>query len=55
MNKLYVVRKYVYAKNAREAIRKERGQNVDDVWLDDDWRKMNTEMTQGKNFNVNKK
>jgi hypothetical protein len=55
MNKLYVVRKYVYAKNAREAIRKERAQNVDDVWLDDDWRKANTELAQSKNFNVNKK
>lgn len=36
---LYVVRKYVMARSAAEAIEKERGTSVRDVWLDDEWRK----------------
>lgn len=37
--KLYVVKKYVKAVSAAEAIRKERKMPVDDVWVDDEWRK----------------
>ena len=39
--KLFVVKKYVMAKSAAEAIRKERTIAPDDVWVDDDWRKAN--------------
>lgn len=35
--KQYIVRKYVMAKSASEAIRKEGKVGVDDVWLDDKW------------------
>jgi hypothetical protein len=37
--KLFVIRKYVFAKSAREAIKKERKHEPDDVWVDDEWRK----------------
>lgn len=37
--KLFVVRKYIKARSAAEAIRKEKGSAVDDVWIDDDWKK----------------
>jgi hypothetical protein len=37
--KLFVIRKYVFAKSARAAIKAERKHEVDDVWIDDDWRK----------------
>jgi hypothetical protein len=36
--KLYVVRKYIKASSASEAIRKDRKHPVDDVWIDDAWK-----------------
>lgn len=35
MKKIYVIRKYIVATSAKEAIRKERKHQVDDVFLDD--------------------
>jgi hypothetical protein len=37
--KLFIVRKYIKALSAAEAIRKERSAPVDDVWIDDDWKR----------------
>lgn len=34
-DKLYVVRKYIFAKSAKEAIRRDKTHPVDDVWVDD--------------------
>lgn len=34
-NKVYIVRKYVLAQNAQEAIRKERNQKVDDCYAEE--------------------
>lgn len=39
MKKLFVVRKYIWAKNAKAAIRKDKSSPVDDVWIDDEWKK----------------
>lgn len=39
IQKLFVVKKYVMASSAKEAIRKERTQFADDVWIDEDWKK----------------
>lgn len=39
--KLYVVRKYIMATNAREAISLERTHAVDEAYVDDDWKKAN--------------
>lgn len=41
VNKRFIVRKYVMAASAAEAIRKERRVSVDDVWVDDEWNKAN--------------
>lgn len=41
--KLYVVKKYIYAHDAQQAIKKERDHKVDDVWWDDDHKKKMTE------------
>lgn len=38
-DKLFIIRKYVKAKSAVEAIRKEKKQEPDDVWIDDDWKR----------------
>lgn len=37
--KQFVVRKYIMAKSASDAIKKEKQFPVDDVWIDDDWKK----------------
>jgi hypothetical protein len=40
MNKdrLYIVRKYIMAKSAKEAIERDKKSEVDDVWVDEDWK-----------------
>ena len=38
-DKLYIVRFYVRAMNAVEAIKKVKNKNPDDVWVDDEWKK----------------
>lgn len=42
-DKLFVVRKWIKAKSAQDAIKKDRTHAVDDVWIDDDWKKGNSE------------
>ena len=37
--KLFIVRKYVWAKDAKQAIQVEKKKKVDDVWVDDDWKR----------------
>lgn len=39
--KRFIVRKYVMAKTAQEALRIERKFRPDDVWVDEDWKKDN--------------
>ena len=39
--KMFIVRKYVLAPSAADAIKRESKQPVFDVWLDDDWKKAN--------------
>ena len=41
--KMFVVKKYIMASSAKEALRKERKVAADDCWVDDDWRKNNTD------------
>lgn len=40
--KRFIVRKYVMAKNASQALRKEASITPDDVYLDDEWVKQQT-------------
>lgn len=39
----YIIKKYVMATSAMDAIRKENKHRVDDVWLDEEWVKSNPE------------
>lgn len=39
--KRYIVRKFVMAKNAKQAMRLEKAQEVDDVFLDENWMEAN--------------
>jgi hypothetical protein len=45
--KLYVVRKYIKALTAADAIRKERKASVEEVLVDDEWRKNQTDSLAG--------
>ena len=46
--KIFIVRKYVKARSAAEALRKESGVAADDCWVDDEWRKANLDSSEGK-------
>jgi hypothetical protein len=39
--KLFIVKKYIIATSAHEALKKERTIRPDDVWVDEDWKKDN--------------
>jgi hypothetical protein len=43
-NKQYIVRKYVIAKDVKEALRKERLIPADEAWIDPEWQKVNPEI-----------
>ena len=38
--KMFVIRKYIKARSALEAIQIEKNKPVDDVWVDDEWKKL---------------
>lgn len=40
--KLFVIKKYIMAKNAMEAIKFDKNILPDDVWIDEDWKKGNS-------------
>lgn len=42
--KMFVIRKYIMATSAKQAILKDRNSPVDDVWVDSDWQKKQTEI-----------
>lgn len=46
--KRFIVRKYVMAHNAKDAIKKEKLQLPDDVYLDDSWRQMQDDINKAK-------
>lgn len=39
--KMYIIRKYVMAKNVKDAIKKEPNTPVHDLWIDEGWQKDN--------------
>lgn len=41
IKKQFVIKKYVLATSAREAIKLEKDIVVDDVWVDEDWKRNN--------------
>lgn len=40
----YIVKKYIMARSAKHAIAIEKDVAVTDVWVDEEWRKMNDEV-----------
>lgn len=49
---LYIVRKYIKAQSAQEAILKDKKTPVQDVWVDDEWKKNNPELTPAIGFSI---
>lgn len=39
--KLYIVQKYIYASSSKDALRKEKKQEVDECYVDQKWRDAN--------------
>ncbi len=39
--KLFIVKKYIMAESAHDALKRERRHRPDDVWVDEDWKKEN--------------
>jgi len=37
MQKQYIIRKYIVASSAKEALKKERTQPADECWVDEKW------------------
>lgn len=53
--KLYVVRKYIMATTAKEALRKDRTHYPDDVWVDEEWKRNHTQnLSSAIGFNIEK-
>ena len=50
--KMFVVRKYVKAESAEQAIKKEKKQKPDDVWVDEDWKKNNIQKKDAIGFRL---
>lgn len=41
MEKQYIIRKYIKANSAQEALRKEKKQAADECWVDEKWTQEN--------------
>lgn len=56
-DRLYVIQKYVWAKTSKEAMRKEKFQHADDVYIDSKWKEvfLHEERTSQMGFIGNKK
>lgn len=46
--KLFIVRKWILATSAKDALKKEKRYQADDIFVDDDWRKTNGDDYQSK-------
>lgn len=42
MEKQYIIRKYIKANSAQEALRKEKKQPADECWIDEKWMEQKT-------------
>jgi hypothetical protein len=40
MEKLYIITKHIFAKDMKDAIRREKSARVDDVYVDKEWAKL---------------
>lgn len=51
--KLFIVRKFIMARSVQEALSKEKKVKPDDCWIDEDYRKKQTEqLTPAIGFNI---
>lgn len=50
--KRFIVKKYIMATSAHEALKKERRVRPDDVWVDEEWKKNNPNLESCIGFQV---
>lgn len=51
--KRYIIRKYLFARSAKEAIAKEKHVKTDDCWVDENWlNNANRDLSPAIGFNV---
>ncbi len=55
MKKLFVIKKYVWATSAIDALRKEKKIKPDDCWIDSEWQKNNCDINKDIGFKSKKK
>lgn len=48
--KRFIVRKYIMATSAQDAIRKDKKAKPDDIWLDSEWQKLQDDVTRQIGF-----
>lgn len=48
--KLFVVRKYVWAETAEDALRKESKQKADECWVDEKWKEVSSNIKDSIGF-----
>lgn len=54
--KLYIIRKFIYARSIGDALRQEKKHKPDEIYLDDEWKRNNPkELEKKKVFGFNKK
>jgi len=46
--KLFIIRKYIYADSAFQALKKDKKTAADECWIDDDWKKNNMQEERNK-------
>lgn len=54
MKKLYIIRKYIFAESIKEALRKDKTESPDDIYLDEGYRQMNLQQEDTKKIDFNK-
>jgi len=48
MKKLFILRKFIKANSAEEAIKKDKVTKPDEIWVDEDWKKDNIDKVKSK-------
>ena len=51
--KMFIIKKYIMATSAKEALKKDLKTPADDVWVDDDWKKDHLASAIGFSINNN--
>ena len=54
MKKLFVIKKYIWAESASQALKVEKKSRADDCWIDEEWKKAQDYKSKPSGFNLKK-